>query len=366
MKNNTNIVVPDNIKNKTISDEMITIGNLLELLIPEVKLVRHTATRIKALLPCNVHRDETMRILIANKFQPDRHIKGSSIGGVKLNGIEVIFKDADNQGRTRIGVENEIILIEKINEFTSQGVHSFRFNGENKSIIYHNIERAISVGSEFTNGRKADLKLITGNGEEIPISIKKDNATRWESPNVRFHDVASKFCNNIVSGAYKHTHNLTVVPRPLYLKREITIKRPRSADLKKMVIDEDTLYYKDNIFHMVNTSGDLVSGVYIEGEIDNQTVFGSDKCVVIYNTFSQYEGFELIDNVCNISTSKIIQDDADLLAYDLTPVLMFRHDKTQGNGIRSEIIYNSAAVKAVASTRNNSIKMTMNDIVNLK
>lgn len=62
--------------------------------------------------------------------------------------------------------------------------------GHKAPFTVNDVVNCKGVGKETQDRKKADIKLITKNGIEVPISIKKDNAEIWESSDTYFGPVA--------------------------------------------------------------------------------------------------------------------------------------------------------------------------------
>ena len=77
------------------------------------------------------------------------------------------------------GLENEHILVERINKFAQGGPINVEFSGGGQTFLVKEVKKATHSGRETGGGRKADM--ILSGASNIPISLKQDNAERWES-----------------------------------------------------------------------------------------------------------------------------------------------------------------------------------------
>jgi hypothetical protein len=141
----------------------------------------------------------TLRLLLSTTNDAERKIVAqdiaSKLGGtlerdgkdVRIAGGKIQIKSDSQQGKKSGGIDNELHLVNKINEFVKErGPLTVTFVGDNgKRISASNITEAVHVGANTKDRKKTDVQLLTQNNP-IPISIKKRNAEHWESADTYF------------------------------------------------------------------------------------------------------------------------------------------------------------------------------------
>lgn len=214
----------------------------------------------------------------------------SSSGRVKIKGFEVLAKPASKQGTASAGVENEVILVEKINKITKKkNPVNVVFKGKNKKYTINGCVKAEQVGADTSGRKKADVVLIDVDGVKYPISVKKDNAETWESADSYFGATA-----------------------------EAIIKKAIRAKKTKLVSEGSFFKIEPNI------------AVEATAEEKKNVVFGSDIAkngAVITKTFSS-TSFELEGDTLHIECSHIITKLADVTG-DKDVYFLMRNDKTR-------------------------------------
>ena len=137
------------------------------------------------------HRVETL-VKIEGELKPifgdenvvyDNHPVGSlsTIGAVKVaNKARILMKTKGNTGSATKGVQNEQALKDAINQFCNQtNKINIVFDDGQKTFECKDVYEVISVGTETTDNKKADLKIM--GDKEYRISLKKDSAEFWGS-----------------------------------------------------------------------------------------------------------------------------------------------------------------------------------------
>ena len=274
-----------------------------------------SGTRYKVLVPRAERFDYAQKMDALDGFQFDPNAKGSSMGAVLYKGATFLLKPSGAQGRASAGTENEDVLSNEIKKYIEDGPKNVIFVGQNKSYSTSGIKEVKDVGYDVAEGKKADLVLI-GN-KSYPISIKKDNAGFWESSDTRYKAVVNKLSEKIKNGDFAP---------------EITF-RPFKDKLGNEKKGINVMYNE--------TTGKKVTGVIVTDlpEKEEQSIiFGSDKAVVVYKTYTPKD-FTLEGDTVKVEVTKIIEDMKDIEQFNLEPVLNIRHDSTRGatGGLRATV-----------------------------
>lgn len=233
----------------------------------------------------------------------------SSIGAVTIGQYTIKARPASKQGSFSAGIQNELIMIKSVEQYTSNGPINVRITDGVKSKVYKDIIGIEEVGRDTSGRKKADVNLITKFNKRIPISIKKDNAEMWESADSYWADKAKKIIDSLES------------------KKKIKVERV------------------GNVFKITPNVATLASS-----EEKKNVVFGSDilrnGCVVV-KTFSPKD-FVIKNDELVINTTKIIDSINDLRdRYEV--YFLIRNDSSRkGSKIRPGL-----RVLAVQSTRIN-------------
>ena len=105
-------------------------------------------------------------------------IRGHSLGGVQIGNFHILVKPKQEGGMSA-GIKNEHILVNTINEFTRSGPINVEFKGGGLTFLVEEVTKAQHSGRQTGGGRKADI-ILSGK-TSVPISLKQDNAEKWES-----------------------------------------------------------------------------------------------------------------------------------------------------------------------------------------
>ena len=310
-----------NILNETvILKENQNVIDAIEILKKELSLTdndfkKMSSVRYKILIPREERYNYIEKITNLPDFTYDVNVKGSSIGGIKYKDIVFLLKPSGSQGRASAGTENEDIIINEINKYINEGIVNIVFDAPNKSITIKNVKEAITVGYDVAGGKKADM--IIKADKDYPISIKKDNAGFWESSDTRYKNIVTKLSDKIIKGDF--APNLTFIPfkdKLGNIKQNITV-----------MFDERT---------KTKVTGIIVTDLPQKEE--ESIIFGSDKAVVVYRTFSSKD-FIVEGDTLYIEVSKIIENMEDIESFNLEPVLNIRHDSTRAStgGLRATV-----------------------------
>ena len=297
-------------------------------------------TRYKILVPRSERFEYAQKIDVLDDFTFDPNATGSSMGAVLYKNASFVIKPSGAQGRASAGTENEDILENELKKYLEDGPKNVVFVGSNKNYATKDIKDVVGVGYDVAGGKKADVVL---KGEvDYPISIKKDNAGFWESSDSRYKDVVAKLTQKIKSGDF--------APQIVF--------KPFKDQLGNK---------KKGINVMYNGETDTkISGVIVTNlpsKDEESIIFGSDKAVVIYRTYSPKD-FSLEGNTVKVEVSKIIEDLQDVEEFNLDPVLNIRHDSTRTatGGLRATVHPENLLYKDGELT-GNKIELSYNDIM---
>lgn len=300
-----------------------------------------SGNRYKLLVPGSERIDYIKKIQAIEGFDYDPSAKGSSIGAIKYKNSTFIIKPSGAQGRSSAGTENEDILENEIKKYLELGIKNIIFKGSNKSYTIPNVIGVKGVGYDVAGGKKADI-VITGQAGNYPISIKKDNAGFWESADTRYKELMGKLVSKISGNVFAPE----LVFKPFIDKL---------GNEKKGI----NIMYND-------TTDTKVSGILVTdlpNKEEESIIFGSDKAVVIYRTYTESD-FEQQGDDLIITVSKIITDMKDVEEFDLEPILNIRHDSTRSatGGLRATVQPRNLLYKDGDIT-GNKIELSYNDIV---
>ncbi|MDB4232097.1 hypothetical protein N9795_00175 [Candidatus Pelagibacter sp.] len=303
--------------------------------------IKVSANKYKLLVPRAERIEYIKKIQAIDGFDYDPSAKGSSIGALTYKNSSFLLKPTGAQGRASAGTENEDILENEINKYLDLGVKNIIFKGSNKSYTVPNATGVTGVGYDVAGGKKADI-VITSTKGNYPISIKKDNAGFWESADTRYKALMTKLVSKIANGDFAPE----LVFKPFVDKL---------GNEKKGI----NIMYND-------TTNTKVSGVLVTdlpNKEEESIIFGSDKAVVIYKTYTESDFTQQGDNLI-IKVTKIIENMEDVIQYDLEPVLNIRHDSTRSatGGLRATVQPKNLLYKDGAVT-GNKIELSYNDIV---
>lgn len=282
--------------------------------------------------------DKLLQDLPDSKF--DINFKGSSLGAIIANdGTAIIVKPREKQGGGSAGLDNEQSLIDGINEYASEdNPIKIIFKGTNKSISFDNITKAQGVGADTAGGKKSDVALYSGSEVVGNLSLKKTNASMWESADRRYKDLMIKLSDILINKPFPN------------------------IGLRKTE--------KEGIYRLYNpeTNTDL-SGIIINNLPDNDNeaiVFGTDnpKVQVIKHTF-QSSDFTFNNNTLTINSGIIFTDLEDIEEIDYEPILIVRHDvtRTATKGLRP-VVYNKSQGFKNGEVKGSQVVLDYNQIFN--
>ena len=260
--------------------------------------------------------DKLLQDLPDSKF--DINFKGSSLGAIIANdGTAIIVKPREKQGGGSAGLDNEQALINGINKYAStDSPIKIIFVGSNKTISFDDVTLAQGIGADTAGGKKSDVALLSGNNVIGNLSLKKANASMWESADRRYKELMIKLSDKLIND-----------PFPNVGLRETE---------------------KNNIYRLYNPeTGTDLSGIIINNLPDNDNesiIFGTDKpkVNVIKHTF-QPSDFTFNNGTLTIKSGIIFTDLEDIEETDYEPILIVRHDvtRTATKGLRP-VVYNKS------------------------
>ena len=350
MKNKQDVLLLESLLNGLLKEEVTLIKEgdaeeAIDVLKKELNLkdedfIKQSSVRYKLLVPRAERYNYVEKISKIPGFKYDANLSGSSIGGLKYKGATFLLKPSGAQGRASAGTENEDIVVNEINKYIAEGAKNIVFDAPNKDLTINNVKKAKTVGYDVAGGKKADI--IVEADKDYPISIKKDNAGFWESSDTRYKDVVSKLSEKIKSG--KFAPKLVFIPF-----------KDKLGNTKEGV---NTMYNEET---KQKISGVLVTD--LPSKEEESIIFGSDKVVVVYRSFSSGD-FKLKGDTLYIEVSKIIEDMSDVEEFNLEPVLNIRHDSTRTatGGLRATVQPKNKVYKDEEAT-GNKIELSYNDIM---
>lgn len=312
-----------------------------ELDLPDNQYLRKSGVQYRILVPRAKRNEYIDKISKIEGFEYDGSMPGSSIGGMRYKGAKFLIKPVGRQGRDAPGLGNEDVLTNNVRKYIDEGAKTIIFKGENKDYICKNITGIDDVGYDVASGKKADV-IIRGENEDYPISIKALNAGFWESADRRYKPVLMNLLNKINDGDIQG----------LGLRPYLDVQGKE----------------KQGIFVMYDTNtNNKISGVIVTdlpNKEEESIIFGSDKCVVIYGTYTP-NSFELNGTTLTIKVGKILTDMEDVEKYNLEPVLNIRHDSTrQGQkGLRSIVEPEILVYKGGDKPTGNRIEISYNELI---
>lgn len=332
-----------------LSDKAQLVGKDLmsQLSLPQDEIKAHSKNRI--IILTDIPRQEIFSKLEELGYEKDITIPGSSIGGYKKDGIEIIHKPKSLTAVGGAGIENETIFVDTINQYISESdedtitVKIISEKGED--ITFNDVTECIGVGKEGEKkGWKGDV-VIKGQTDHA-ISIKKDGPFRWASVMTDFKEFYIEFLTKASKGEIP---NLELKPDPQNPKvlqmwdpqNQKPYGRIFVTDVPKLV-DEDYLY---------------------------DQIFGKDDAIVVQRTFSKNDfTFDEITNILEIKSSKTITS-LDQVEKDELPILEFERNAskvTKLEGIMGRgIIVRLSPIERLkkASSKANNLVVSYNEIM---
>lgn len=121
---------------------------------------------------------------------------------VMISGFHITIKlRKDQRKKPKPGLDNEAMFVSYINDaIKDNGAPlTLKFHGEGKEWLVEDVTAVKYVGNKNVfAGNKADAILVTFQNKKIPISLKKDNASKWASPDKTMKPTAEKFFQEMI------------------------------------------------------------------------------------------------------------------------------------------------------------------------
>jgi hypothetical protein len=284
-------------------------------------------------------RKSTMDKLVADlKYTYNPNFKGSSLGAIIADdGTAIIVKPKERQGGLAAGLDNEQALVDGINQYTEEGPIKVVFKGTNKTISFDKVTKAKSVGTDTSGGKKSDVALYSGDKIVGNLSLKKANASMWESADKRYKQLVGKLSQKLIDNPFPN------------------------VGLRKTE--------KEGIYRLFNpkTNTDL-SGIIITGLPNNENesiIFGTDdpKVQIIKHTF-QPSDFSFENEILTIQSGTIFTDLSDVEGTEYEPILVLRHDvtRTASKGLRP-IVYNKNYAYKDGNLKGSQVELTYDQAI---
>jgi len=284
-------------------------------------------------------RKSTMDKLVADLgYTYNPNFKGSSLGAIIADdGTAIIVKPKERQGGLAAGLDNEQALVDGINQYTEEGPIKIVFKGTNKTISFDKITKAKSIGTDTAGGKKSDVALYSGDKIVGNLSLKKANASMWESADRRYKQLIGTLSQKLIDNPFPN------------------------VGLRKTE--------KEGIYRLFNpkTNTDL-SGIIITDLPNNENesiIFGTDdpKVQVIKHTF-QPSDFSFENEVLTIQSGTIFTDLSDVEGTEYEPILVLRHDvtRTASKGLRP-IVYNKNYAYKDGNLKGSQVEITYDQAV---
>jgi len=301
-------------------------------------IVIKSSKQIRLLTKGN-ERKSTMDKLVQDLgYTYDPNFKGSSLGAIIADdGTAIIIKPKEKQGTGSAGLDNEQTLVDAVNQYAEDGPIKVIFKGSNKTISFDNVTKAKSVGTATAGNKKSDVALYSGDKIIGNLSLKKANASMWESADKRYKELVNKLSEKLINN-----------PFPTIGLRETD---------------------KKDIYRLYNPkTGTDLSGIIITDLPDNENesiVFGTDdpKVQVIKHTF-QPSDFSFNNETLTINSGTIFTDLSDIEGTEYEPILVLRHDvtRTASKGLRP-IVYNKSHGYRDGEIKGSQAELTYNQAI---
>lgn len=332
-----------------LSDKAQLVGKdlILQLSLPQDEIKAHSKNRI--IILTDIPRQEIFSKLEELGYEKDITIPGSSTGGYRKDGIEIIHKPKSLTAVGGAGIENETIFVDTINQYISESdennitVKILSEKGED--VTFNDVTECVGVGKEGEKkGWKGDA-VIKGQTDHA-ISIKKDGPFRWASVMTDFKEFYIEFLTKASKGEIP---NLELKPDP---------------QNQKVLQMWDTQNQKPYGRIFVTDVPQLVDEDYLYDQI-----FGKDDAIVVQRTFSKNDfTFDEITNTLEIKSSKTITS-LDQVDKDELPILEFERNASKATkleGIMGRgIIVRLSPVERLkkASDKANNLIISYNQIM---
>jgi hypothetical protein len=306
------IILENPISNKDTAEAISFIKDKYKFNDDNFKII--TSNEIRVLLPDNFNLSRTEVLSDLGK-NPDftYELKGSSIGRLRYKNKSIIYiKFLSGQGNESSGKENESSFFNLINSKIKEAGQPITviLKSSNKTLSYKNISYCADTSKEKTTEYfKTDAQLKSSDKVEANISLKQENAVRWESSKTRL----TKLYNNFIKKALDNElGDITLKPIEGYSNKYKLWNSKTNQVISKVII--------------VNFPIDTIS---------KDVIFGNDNpsTVVVKQNFQNYSNYIFEDNTLVLSCYKIYTDINDIMETDDEPIVAFSNHINKQYGI---------------------------------
>jgi hypothetical protein len=307
------IVLENPIPNKETSEAISFIKNKYKFTDDNIKI--GSSNEIKILLPDRFRLSRTEVISDLTKYPDFTYEREgrSSIGRLRYKNKSIIYiKFLSGQGDESSGKKNESSFFNLINSKIKEAGQSITviLESNNKTLVYRNISYCKDTSKEKTTDYlKADTQLISGEKIEANISLKREDAIRWESSKTRFRGLYDNFIKKALNN---ELDNITLQPIEGY-PGKYKLWDPKTNQVISRVI-------------ITNISLDTLA---------KDIIFGNDypPTIVIKQNFENYNGYIFENNTLTISCSKIYTTPKEIIGTEDEPILAFSNHIGKPYGI---------------------------------
>ncbi len=219
----------------------------------------------------------------------------SSLGAVTVGQFTIKARPASKQGNFSAGIQNELLMIKLVKQYTAGGPINIRITDGVKNKLYKDIAGIEEMGRDTVGRKKADINLVTTSNQKIPISIKKDNAETWESADSYW---ASKAKDIIDSLEQKNKIDVTEAGSVFKIKPSVA-KAATAQEKTDVVFGSDILQRRGCVLVKTFNQRDF----NIVG--DELVITGTKVIDSVTDLTGKYEIFFLIRNDSSRRGSKI-------------------------------------------------------------
>jgi hypothetical protein len=315
------IILENSIPNKETSEAISFIKDKYKLIDNNIKV--NSPNEITILLPDKFRLSRTEVISDLNKY-PDfiYERKGrSSIGRLRYKNKSIIYiKFISGQGNESSGKRNESSFFNLINSKIKEAGQPITviLKSSNKTLAYENISYCADTSKEKTTEYlKADAQLKSGEKIEANISLKREDAIRWESSKTRF----ANLYNNFIKKALNNELG------------SITLKSVDGYSNKYKLWDSKTNQVISRIT-ITNLPSSLLS---------KDIIFGTDNppTVVVKQNFENYTQYTFENTTLMLSCSKIYTNFEEIIGTEDEPIIAFSNHIGKSYGIEIRTFFKS-------------------------
>lgn len=185
---------------------------------------------------------EKLTTYIADEFKQYKP-KQITDKSINIGGYEVVVRRSrDQRSSLPDNISNEYKFVEYINQAIMDNGYTVSINlkSPNKQFSIKNVIKALHVGSvDIFANKKADVLLQSSNSL-VPISLKKENASFWGSPDKELKSIAEKFFTYIIKNKLVQLSTLPDNKNVNYIYPRIAFPLPESIG-KSIVFGNDII-----------------------------------------------------------------------------------------------------------------------------